>query len=787
MTTIRWIVLLSWLTVATVAAAAQPCDDMGLAGQAGWGLLEDPGQALTVGQVAELPATRFQTLDAALPLSLTHSAIWLRLPLRNPSGTPVNCRLTLGEPRLENLQVFLPTATGWDIMRAGSAYPLEEWAMRERQPAFAVTLRPGEQRLVLARVASTNSLLVSPRLWSPDALQEERQSTYFIEGISLGIVILVVPFSLLVGVILGSRLLLFHACAIGSYAALTCLLNGYLLYWPGALGWSSELTSLTAALSFMAFLVYFRELLRTRDLSSWIDGAFALLGGCYLAATAHSLGFDAVAGRGMILWLLKAMYPVVVAAFCWGVWRGQRYNWLVWLVVGSLAAQCVARYVLQLEQLPWQSQRTYYSLSSTLGGVFLLTCTLVMVVRTSRQRELAALIELGNQRLAEQERLEHTVAVRTEQLHASLQARSHLLARISHDLRSPLVAILDHARLLRGQPEPAHIHRIERHARQQLELIDELIEFSRDSLKQVEIEPVPGYVHAFMKDLAQEGAFLAQRQNNRFVCRIADDVPLLCYADFRRLRQVLLNLLGNAAKFTRDGHVEFCVQARAVEADVARLRFEVRDSGIGIDASEREKVLLPFQRGANVGTVAGSGLGLSIVTQLLQAMGSELNVQGQAGTGSCFSFELVLPTAGEAAMDAVFVERHAEVDGQERQLLLVDDQPGNRTWLADLLDGYGFQTVAVATGAEALQVLQQRSVDLVLCDQMMPGMDGWELLRHVREGWPGMPVMLYSAAPPRVPQGLEGLAFDAALLKPADSADLLERIDALTRHRLESA
>ncbi|WP_434773242.1 hybrid sensor histidine kinase/response regulator [Pseudomonas entomophila] len=782
MIAIRWTALLLWLAMAM--AVAQPCDEIGPHGQAGWGLLEDPDQSLTVEQVAKLPITRFRSLDAALPLSLTHSAIWLHLPLHNDSAEAVQCRLTLGEPRLENLRVYLPTATGWEILRAGSDYPLDEWAVRERQPAFPVTLRPGEQRLVLARVTSANSLLVSPRVWSEGARHAERQHAYFLDGIALGIVILVVPFSLLVGVIVGSRLLLFHASAIGSYAVLTCLLNGYLLYWPGALPWSRELIATVAALSFVAFLAYFRELLRTWELSRWVDTAFALLLGSYIAANAYSVWFDAVDGRDMLLWLLRAMYPVVIASFCWGVWRGLRYNWLVWLVVGSLTAQCLARYVLRLEALPWQSQSTYYSLSSTLGGVFLLTCTLVMVVKTSRQREQAARVALEHQRLAEQERLEQTVALRTEQLNAALRARSTLLARISHDLRSPLVAILDHARLLREQPEPAHIHRIERHARQQLELIDELTEFSRDSLKQIEIEPIPGYIHAFLKDLAQEGTFLAQRHNNHVVCRIADDLPSLVHADFRRLRQVLLNLLGNAAKFTHDGTVELCVEVRAVEADIARLRFEVRDSGIGIDAWERDKVLLPFQRGSNVGRVAGSGLGLSIVTQLLDAMGSELSVESNAGVGSCFGFELVLQTANEEAMDAVFVERHVEVEGEQRQLLLVDDQPGNRIWLTDLLNGYGFQAVAVANGVEALQVLQSMPVDLVLCDQMMPTMDGWELLRHVREGWPDLPVILYSAAPPRMPQGLEGLAFDATLLKPADSADLLERIDSLTRHRV---
>lgn len=781
MSSVRWQLLVLWFLSAL--AMAGPCElaQQQLAASARG--LEDPQGLLTVEQVAAFGQARFEPLERAVPQVPTRSAIWLRLPVANPSATPVQCWLTLGEPRLENLQVFLPSGPGWQVLLGGSDHPFERWALKERQPAFPVTLGPGESATLLARVTSTNALLLSPRLWSEAALHKARQRNYFHDGIALGIVLLVVPFSLLISWIFRSRLLLLHAVAVGSYAALTCLINGYLVYWPQALPWSKELTSLAAALSFTAFLAYFRELLRVRELARPVGSMFSLLLLGYVAAWLYGLWVDAVSGRTVVYWLLKLVYPLVIGAFCWGCWKRLNYSWLAWLVVGSLAAQCLARYVLHLESLPWQQRSTYYSLSSTLGGVFLLTCSLVMVVRSSRQRERAARQALAQAQLAEHERLERTVALRTKELHTALLDRSSLLARISHDLRSPLVGILDHARALQDSPESAHAQRIERQARQQLELIDELIEFSRDSFRQVQIEPVPGYLHAFIKELANEGAYLAQRQNNRFDCHVSPDLPVVVDADFRRLRQVVLNLLGNAGKFTQDGLISLTVEGLGMCEGQARIRFEVRDTGIGIDDGELDQVMLPFRRGSNAQPATGSGLGLSIVTQLLQAMGSTLSLQSQQASGSCFSFELLLATSDEHALDLAFVEGHADMPGQGGHLLLVDDQPQGRASLSDLLAGYGFEVTAVADGVQAVEALRAGDVDLVLCDQMMPNMDGWQLLAEVRQAWPRLPVVLYSAAPPRLQGAGAEQQFDAVLLKPADSRDILATLDELLRQR----
>ncbi len=259
-----------------------------------------------------------------------------------------------------------------------------------------------------------------------------------------------------------------------------------------------------------------------------------------------------------------------------------------------------------------------------------------------------------------------------------------------------------------------------------------------------------------------------------------ESLPSVVVADFRRLRQVLANLLGNAAKFTRDGRIVFAVQSRPATPGQVCLAVAVEDNGMGIPPAERERLLQPFARGSNAGSHEGSGLGLAIVAQLLQLLGGTLRMDDAPGGGSRFAFELVLSIAGEEAVEPAGETPAVTVDGAGRTVLVVDDQLQNRELLCDLLDGSGFVALAAADGHAAQRLLRERNVDLVLTDQRMDGLDGWGLLAAVRAQWPGLPVLLCSAAPPHRPEGVEpALAFDACLLKPVQPDALLAQIAAL--------
>lgn len=742
-------------------------------------IFEDTQASLSLEEVAQLPDTHFNPATPGWPTQgYSRSAFWLKVQLTNSSTAACSRLLVIGAPRLEDIRVYQP---GHDA-HAGAAYPLAEWPRPvARQPAFPVSLVAGESATVFVRVASNFQMLLEPELWSEPALLRSQQQTYLSDGLTLGIVLLVVPFGFIVGWILRSRLLSVNAGAVLSYILLTCILNGYLIYWPSALGWTRELLTCASAFSFVLFLAYFRVLLQVSRLPRIIGWSYWVpLLGCVFGRL-WWLKIDPVQGAQIVQISLFSFYGVLVATLLMA-WRARlAYNWMAWLVPALLLGQLLMRIFFPQEQLPWQSPQSKYSLSSTLAGVVLLVCTLIMEVARSRNREKHALSTLEQQRQAEQERLESTVALRTSQLRESLAARSALMARISHDLRSPLVRIIDYARLLHAGPNRDYQATIERNARQQLELIDEMLEFSRGELEQMQLTLAPGYLYGFLKEVADEAGFLAARQGNTFETVFADDLPPLVEADFKRLRQVLMNLLANAAKFTRNGQIRFEVSAgTAPTPQTVELRFSVVDTGIGIDPQEFEQLLQPFRRGRNAQRFEGSGLGLSIVTQLLERMDSRLEPQA-TGQGSHFSFRLQLKCADEHDLENGLVDNHiTPLDGQGKHVLLVDDVEQNSEWLYDLLAGYGFDVSMAANGEDALACIAEQSIDLLVSDQMMPGMDGWELLRHVRDSGRDLPVVLYSAVPPRRPEDYpKDLAFDAVLLKPADSRELLACVKAL--------
>ena len=245
---------------------------------------------------------------------------------------------------------------------------------------------------------------------------------------------------------------------------------------------------------------------------------------------------------------------------------------------------------------------------------------------------------------------------------------------------------------------------------------------------------------------------------------------------------LVLPLLGPST--VRDG---LGTAAHLTVADPQNLVFHVeRDANAAsaINAvSKREQLLQPFVRGANVGNHAGTGLGLAVVSQLLQHMHSALELDAVHGGGSRFSFDVLLDIATEQELEPGVGESHiADFCGAGRRLLVVDDVEHNREWLCDLLAGYGFEVLSANDGEHALQLLASETVELLVSDQWMPGLDAWGLLQALRQRGLHMPVLLYSATPPWRPAGVAPtLAFDACLLKPASTGELLKTLDRLLR------
>ncbi|CAN5375350.1 ATP-binding protein [soil metagenome] len=367
---------------------------------------------------------------------------------------------------------------------------------------------------------------------------------------------------------------------------------------------------------------------------------------------------------------------------------------------------------------------------------------------------------------------------------AANQAKTRYVAGITHELRTPLNGILGYAQILlkdeRMQGEPrravATIHRSGEHLHS---LIDGLLDLARIEAGRLRLDPAPVPTREFLDDLVRMVAPQAAAKGLAFELKTHGRVPDYVRADAKRLRQILINLLGNAVRFTDRGAVTLHLDHTREVA-----RFQVIDTGIGIAEQDLERIFLPFERGSagRRSGEPGTGLGLTITHLLTQLMGGELTVESSPGQGSTFTVRLYLSEI--TAPGPRGKKHHRPVTGyigRRRSLLVVDDQPTQRQMLAGMLLPLGFEIREAASGSECLESVLHERPDAVLLDVTMDDMDGWETARRIRaNGITDMPIIMVSAnAFENQPDKLAEAGADAFVDKPVIESELLE---ALQRH-----
>jgi PAS domain S-box-containing protein len=375
-----------------------------------------------------------------------------------------------------------------------------------------------------------------------------------------------------------------------------------------------------------------------------------------------------------------------------------------------------------------------------------------------------------------------------EAAEAASRAKSAFLANMSHELRTPLNAILGYAQLLKQEPalserQAGGLNTIEQSSRHLLTLITDLLDLSKIEAGKFELWSELLNLPLFLSVVADIARVRAEEKGLPFTLMAAPDLPRAVQADERRLRQVLLNLLGNAVKFTDHGEVSLRVECIAREATNATLRFEVSDSGVGIATEDLETIFQPFEQvGAMDRRVAGTGLGLSISRQLVRLMGGEIQVDSTPGRGSRFQFDLALPVVEAEASARPTLQPIVGYAGRRRTVLIVDDVASNRALLADLLGGLGFDIVEAENGAQALKRAQAERPDLVLMDLVMPVLDGVEAIRRIRAlpGLARLPIIMLSASTKSNAQvASREMGTNVFLPKPVEQEALLQQIGTL--------
>lgn len=359
--------------------------------------------------------------------------------------------------------------------------------------------------------------------------------------------------------------------------------------------------------------------------------------------------------------------------------------------------------------------------------------------------------------ISERKKAEESLVVARQSAENASNAKSTFLANMSHELRTPLNAILGYAQILQGeenlsQKQEQGLKTIKESGDHLLQLINDILEISKIEVGRIDLVSQVFSLDVFLENINGMMTIRANDKAIQFTNWKGPGVPTHIIGDEKRLRQVVLNLLNNALKFTDKGVITFGVELveGALQDTEKTIRFQVQDSGVGIADEQQKKIFQPFYQVVDRKRNAeGTGLGLAISRQLLDLMGGELHLKSQPGKGSLFWFDLKVAEGVDGAGSASRVEKRVRgYQGSRRHLLIVDDNRTNREVLNHFLSPLDFDLSEAENGRIALERIRDKRPDMILLDLRMPVMDGPELLMHIKANMElkDIPVIAISAS-----------------------------------------
>ncbi len=445
---------------------------------------------------------------------------------------------------------------------------------------------------------------------------------------------------------------------------------------------------------------------------------------------------------------------------------------------------------------------TYQELPALQFSILILVTAILLVLGLVHEREIS------RERATLEEQATALVTARDAAL-AATQAKTTFLANMSHELRTPMNAILGAVELLADNPDPQARQRLLRmmsvSGSHLLSVVDAVLDLAKIESGKAEPSITALSLRSLVEGTCSMFSARADARGLQLVVELSD-MPGLLWGDETRLRQILLNLIGNAFKFTTRGEVRVTVARDREQCDT--YHFSVQDTGEGIPADRLSSIFERFTQADNSMTRrhGGTGLGLTISQSLVRQMGGELRVQSTVKQGSKFYFSLVLPTAPahEAKpsldLDPTLTTPSAQMPGPQAsspclpaapatglRILVAEDVPLNREIVQGLLQGHGFELSFAEDGAGAVELAQHTRLDLILMDVQMPGMDGYEATRRIRERerelqLPRVPIIAMTAhAIAGAAEQSLAVGCDGHITKPVTRATLLGTVERYTR------
>lgn len=418
-------------------------------------------------------------------------------------------------------------------------------------------------------------------------------------------------------------------------------------------------------------------------------------------------------------------------------------------------------------------------ISGVLAWLFLLAHESRKVAQQESNRQTQLLIE----EIEAHKETDLALQAAKEEAERANDAKSRYLSGISHELRTPLQSVLGYAQLLQQKTDIPTQHQraltVIRNSGEHLaNLIEGLLEISKIEAGRLEIFYQEVRIQDLLNQLVAIFKPQAEAKDIEFHYHVHNHLPTVVTTDEKRLKQILINLLSNAIKYTETGRVDFHVYYRNQVAE-----FTVVDTGVGISSKDLQRILSPFERirDHHVPDVSGTGLGLTITKLLTEILGGDLSIQSTLGSGSCFSVSLMLSWVHKPTPQAAPQATIRGYVGTTKTVMVVDDEAIHRGLVADILSPVGFSVIEARHARECLELLDAYTPDLMILDVNMPGQDGLQLAKKIRDKGYRMPILMLSAdATEQHSKDKDGYtAYNDYMTKPIRNRELLERVGEL--------